>query len=46
MLMIEKSYKNDDLGIELTSFIDKNQKFFLLEKMLLRSLAIEILIKQ
>ena len=23
MLMIEKSYKNDDLGIEITSFIDK-----------------------
>ena len=45
--MIEKSYKNDDLGIEITSFIDKNQNiFFLLEKMLLRSLAIEILIKQ
>ena len=23
MLMIEKSYKNDDLGVEITSFIDK-----------------------
>ena len=34
--MIEKSYKNDDLGIELKSFIDQQQNIFLLEKMLLK----------
>ena len=32
MSMIEKSYKNDDLGIELTSFIDKNQNIFFIGK--------------
>ena len=25
--MIEKSFKNKDLGIELSSFIDKQQKY-------------------
>ena len=28
MTMIEKSYKNDDLGIEITSYIDKQHFFF------------------
>ena len=32
MSMIEKSYKNDHLGIELTSFIDKNQNIFFIGK--------------
>ena len=34
--MIEKKFKNVDLGVEITSFIDKQQNIFLLEKMLLK----------
>ena len=30
--MIEKSYKNEDLGIELKSFIDKQQNVWFLGK--------------
>ena len=30
--MIEKSYKNDDLGIELKSFIDQQQNIFFIGK--------------
>ena len=41
--MIEKSYKNEELGIELKSFINKHQNIFLLVKMLLRFLVIVIL---
>ena len=43
---MEKAFKNEELGIEITSYIDKQQNIFLLEKMLLRSLVTEILIKQ
>ena len=32
MSMIEKSYKNDDLGIEIVSYIDKNQNIFFIRK--------------
>ena len=32
MSMIEKSYKNDDLGIEIVSYIDKNQNIFFIGK--------------
>ena len=44
--MIEKKFKNNDLGFEITSYIDNQQNIFLLEKMLLRSLVTVILIKQ
>ena len=30
--MLEKSYKNDDLGIKITSFIDKQQNIFFIGK--------------
>ena len=32
MTMIEKSFKNDDLGIEIVSYIDKNQNIFFIGK--------------
>ena len=32
MPMIEKFYKNDDLGIEIVSYIDKNQNIFFIGK--------------
>ena len=28
MSMLEKSYKNDNLGIEITTFINKQQNIF------------------
>ena len=32
MSMIEKSYRNDDLGVEIVSYIDKNQNIFFIGK--------------
>ena len=43
--MIKKKFINEELGIEITSFIDKQQNIFLLEKMLQRYLVIKIVIK-
>ena len=38
--MLEKKFSNEDLGIELTSYIDNKQMFGSQEKMLLRYLVI------
>ena len=45
-IMLEKAFRNEELGIELTSYLDNKQIFFFLEKMLQLFLVIVIQKKQ
>ena len=40
--MLQKLFKNQELGIEITSLIDQKQNVFFLEKMLRKYLGIRI----